>query len=54
MQNPLIQPWPGAFGGVPPFDKVRVEHFSPGLQAAMDERLAEIEAIANDPSPPDF
>jgi peptidyl-dipeptidase Dcp len=54
MKNPLIQPWPGAFGGVPPFDQVRVEHFSPGLQAAMDERLAEVDAIANDPSPPDF
>jgi peptidyl-dipeptidase Dcp len=54
MQNPLIQPWPGKFGGLPPFDKVRVEDFKPGLEAAMAERLAEIDAIANDPSPPTF
>jgi peptidyl-dipeptidase Dcp len=54
MSNPLIQPWPGPFGGVPPFDKVRVDHFKPGLEAAMAEMLREIDAIANDPAPPTF
>src|SRR6185436_7032952 len=54
MQNPLTQPWPGLFGGVPPFDKIRVEHFKPGLEEAMDQALAEIDAIANDPAPPTF
>ena len=54
MQNPLTRPWPGAFGGLPPFDEVRVEHFKPGLEEAMAERLAEIDAIANDPAPATF
>ena len=54
MTNPLLAPWPGPFGGVPPFDRVRVEHFRPGLEQAMADRLAEIDAIANDPAPPTF
>jgi len=54
MQNPLTRSWPGAFGGLPPFDEIRVEHFKPGLEEAMAERLAEIDAIANDPAPATF
>ena len=52
--NPLLQPWTGPYGGVPPFDKVRVEDFKPALEAAMAENLAEIDRIANDPAPPTF
>jgi peptidyl-dipeptidase Dcp len=52
--NPLTQPWTGPFGGVPPFDKVRVADFKPGLEAAMAEELKEIEAIANNSAPPTF
>ena len=54
MTNPLMTPWTGPFGGIPPFDEVRLEHFRPGLEAAMAERLEEIERIARDPSPPTF
>ncbi len=53
-ENPLLQPWTGPYGGVPPFDKVRVEDFKPALEAAMAENLAEIDRIANDPAPPTF
>ena len=52
--NPLLQPWTGPYGGVPPFDKVKVEHFKPALEAAMAENLAEIDRIAKDPAPPTF
>src|SRR5258708_38063967 len=52
--NPLLNPWPGPFGGVPPFDEVRVEHFKPALAAAMAEQLAEMERIAADPAAPTF
>ncbi len=52
--NPLLAPWTGPFGGVPPLDSVRIEHFKPALEAAMAENLAEVEAIAGDPRPPDF
>ena len=54
VQNPLLAPWTGAYGGVPPFDQVRVEHFQPALEAAMAEQLAEVDKIASDPAPPTF
>jgi len=54
VQNPLLAPWTGPYGGVPPFDKVKVEHFQPALAAAMAEQLAEVDKIANDPAPPTF
>jgi peptidyl-dipeptidase Dcp len=52
--NPLLQPWTGPYGGIPPFDKVRVEHFQPALEAAMAENLAEVDRIANNPEPASF
>jgi peptidyl-dipeptidase Dcp len=52
--NPLLQPWTGPYGGVPPFDKVRVADFKPALEAAMAESLSQIDRIANDPEPPTF
>ena len=54
MENSLLQSWSGAYGGVPPFDKVEVEHFKPALEAAMAAQLAEIDRIAADPAPADF
>ncbi len=52
--NPLLAPWSGPYGGVPPFDKVRVEHFKPALEAGMAEQLKEIDAITANPAKPDF
>jgi len=52
--NPLLEPWQGPHGGVPPFGQVRVEDFEPALEAAMAEQLEEIERIAGDPAPPTF
>ncbi len=54
VQNPLLAPWSGPYGGVPPFDKVKVEQFKPALETAMTEALAEIDKVANDPAPPTF
>jgi len=53
-QNPLLTEWTGPYGGVPPFDQIRLEHFQPALEAAMAENLAEIDGIASDPAPPTF
>jgi peptidyl-dipeptidase Dcp len=50
----LTQPWTGPYGGVPPFDKVKVADLKPGLEAAMAAEIAEIDAIANNPAPPTF
>ncbi|HUE96805.1 MAG TPA: M3 family metallopeptidase [Longimicrobiaceae bacterium] len=46
MSNPLLAEWTGPYGGFPPFDQVRVEHFAPGLDALMEERIAAVEGIA--------
>lgn len=52
--TPLLAPWTGPFGGVPPFDKVKIADFAPALEAAMAQELTEIEAIAGNPAPPIF
>jgi peptidyl-dipeptidase Dcp len=54
--NPLLAPWggPAQYGGTPPFDRVKVEQFVPAFEAAMAEKLAEVERIAADPAPPTF
>lgn len=53
-KNPLLQPWTGPYGGVPPFDRVKVEHFQPALEAAMQANLDDIDRIATNPEPPTF
>ncbi|WP_092864945.1 M3 family metallopeptidase [Quadrisphaera sp. DSM 44207] len=39
---------------LPPFDRIRVEHHRPALEAGMAEQRAEVEAIATDPAEPTF
>lgn len=38
----------------PHFDQIRDEHFAPAFDAGMEEALAEIDAIANNPEDPTF
>ena len=52
--NPLLSPWPGPYGGVPPWDQMRPEHFPGAFEAALAEELKEIEAIAASPDAPTF
>ncbi len=52
--NPLLQKWEGPYGGIPPFDKVKVADFKPALEAGMAENLTEVEKIAANPSVPTF
>jgi peptidyl-dipeptidase Dcp len=52
--NALLRKWEGPYGGVPPFDKVKVADFKPALEAAMEENLSEIEAITSNAAPADF
>jgi peptidyl-dipeptidase Dcp len=51
--NPLLETWTTPFG-VPPFDRIREEHFPPAFDAAMAANRAEVAAIGADPAPPDF
>lgn len=39
---------------VPPFDKIRIEHYKPAFLKGMAEHKDEINAIVNNPSAPDF
>ena len=52
--NPLLASWTGPYGGVPPFDRVRVSDFKPALLAGMAEEKAEVERVANNPAAPTF
>ena len=51
--NPFFEPWTTPFG-VPPFDRIRPEHFPEALERGMAEHIAEVEAIAADPAAPSF
>jgi len=52
--HPLLAEWAGPYGGVPPFDAVKVADFAEGLEAAMSDALRNIERVANDETPPTF
>src|SRR4051812_30079789 len=52
--NPLLRPWTGPYGGVPPFAEVHVEHFRPGLDAALQRTREEVNRIAENPDAPTF
>ncbi|HDR89997.1 MAG TPA: M3 family peptidase [Bacteroidetes bacterium] len=51
--NPFFQEWDTPFG-VPPFDRIRVEHYMPAYLAAMEEHNKEIEDIVSNPEEPGF
>ena len=52
-ENPLLEIWDTPFG-IPPFDRIRPEHFPPAFDRGMAEQIAEIAAIAGAPWPPRF
>jgi len=54
LAQPLVAPWTGPYGGVPPFDKVRTDEIGPALAVGMDRNLAEVDLIATNPNPPTF
>ena len=52
--NPLLAKWTGPYGGVPPWDKVKVSDFPAAFQQAMINYKAEQEAILSNPEPATF
>jgi len=52
--NVLTLPWPGPFGGVPPWDQVTPSLFPPAFDEALADERAAVHAIATSPAPPDF
>ena len=53
-ENPVLAPWLGPRGGVPPFDRIETQQFIAALEAAMAEKRAEVGEIAANPAPPTF
>ncbi len=51
--NPLLAEYDTPFG-VPPFDKIKDEHFAPAYDEALAQHAAEIDSIANNPEEPTF
>ena len=52
-ENPFFSAWETPYG-VPPFDKIRAEHFLPALERGMSLHDAEIDAIASNNDDPTF
>ncbi|MBZ4036090.1 M3 family metallopeptidase [Flavobacterium sp. 17A] len=53
-ENPLLKPWKGPYGGVPAFNEYKVSQFKPAIEFAIQEKLNEIDVIANNPKAPTF
>jgi peptidyl-dipeptidase Dcp len=52
--NPLIAPWSGPYGGVPPWDRMTPANFPGAFDAALAERGQEIDAIVATREAPTF
>ncbi len=52
--NPLLAPWQGPNGGVPPFDKATVPLIASAIEEGMALNLKEIDAIAANAAAPTF
>ena len=53
LPNPLLATWSGEFE-LPPFAKIKAEHFRPAFDRALAEHRAEIAAIAQNGAEPSF
>lgn len=53
-ENLLLQEWTGDYGGVPAFDKMKLEDIKPAMLKGIEMNLADIEKIANNPEPATF
>ena len=48
--NPLLETWSTPFG-VPPFDKIKTEHFKPAVEAGIRLHEAQIDSIVKNTKP---
>jgi len=54
IDNILLMPWTGPYGGVPAFDQMKVADVKAAMLQGMELNLEDIEAIANNTEPPTF
>jgi len=52
--NPLLKDWTGPYGGVPAFPDYKLTDLKPAIETAIQEKLDEIDKIANNPKPATF
>ena len=52
-QNPFLQEWDTPYG-IPPYDKIKIEHYMPAIKAGIAQHEAEIQAIIDNPAAPTF
>src|SRR5210317_1350688 len=52
-ENVLLRKWDTPFETAP-FDEIRDDHFMPALIHAMNEEMAQVEAVANNKAQPTF
>ena len=52
-ENPFFTEYTTPFG-VPPFDKIKFEHYKPAMMKGIEEGRKEIDAIVNNPEEPTF
>ena len=52
-QNPLLQEWDTPYG-IPPYEKIKIEHYMPAIKAGIAQQEAEIKAIVDNPDAPTF
>jgi hypothetical protein len=52
--GPLLEPWGGPHGGIPPFGTVKPTDIKPGLIKGMDLLRTEIKQMASDKGAPTF
>jgi peptidyl-dipeptidase Dcp len=52
--GPLLDPWTGKYGGVPPFDLVKIDDIKPSMLKGMDLKRAEIKTITSQEAKPTF
>ena len=51
--NPFFESWETPYG-IPPFDRIRDEHYKPAFERGIEELRAEIAVIRDNPEPPSF
>ena len=51
--NPFLEEWNTPYG-IPPFEKIKTEHYLPAIEKGIAQQKAEIEAIISNPAAPTF
>ena len=53
QSNPFLTEWDTPYG-IPPFDKIKTEHYIPAIQKGIEQQNKEIDAIVSNPEAPTF